>query len=601
MRFLRNLRNFCILAHIDHGKSTLADRLLEYTHTISRKNLLKKNQYLDNLEIERKRGITIKSHPIQMEYTTENKKYILNLIDTPGHVDFSYEVERSISACEGVLLLVDATKGIQAQTISKISLAVRKNKIIIPIINKIDLPTINLDNLKQEIRNLLKCDCKDILCISAKKGTGIKNVIYSLIHKIPAPLGNQNEPLQALIFDSVYNSFRGVQIYFRIINGKIYKGQKIKFLSSKKNYYANEIGVFKNTNISKNIISTGNVGYLIPGIKNPSEIQIGDTLTDAVNPTFQLIKGFKKKQPMLYAGIYPSQPNQYKSLKNSLEKLYLNDSSLFFRPETTSTFGLGFRCGFLGSLHMEIIKERLEKEYKLKVILTIPNVKYKMTLKNHEVKFITSPSTLPDKKNIWFFEEPYVRANIITKYEFLGPVIELVLNRRGKLLFQRYLTANQIELLFELPFSEIIMDFSETLKSLSKGYASFNYEYINYKQSDLVKINILINRKLIDAFSMLIERKKALTFAKKICNNLSKLIPKKQFEIPIQATIEKKVVCRINIKPLRKDVTAKCYGGDISRKRKLLEKQKIGKNKMRIIGNLSLPKSTYISILKLNK
>ncbi|MGX7638199.1 translation elongation factor 4 [Candidatus Karelsulcia muelleri] len=595
---MRFIRNFCILAHIDHGKSTLADRLLEYTHTISRKKILKTNQYLDNLEIERKRGITIKSHPIQMEYTTENKKYILNLIDTPGHVDFSYEVERSISACEGVLLLVDATKGIQAQTISKISLAVRKQKIIIPIINKIDLPTINIDNLKKEIINLLKCNCKDILCISAKKGTGIKNVLYSLINKIPAPNGNKNEPLQALIFDSVYNSFRGVQIYFRIINGKIYKGQKIKFLSNNKNYYANEIGVFKNTNISKNIISTGNVGYLIPGIKNPSEIKIGDTLTDAVNPNFQLIKVFKKKKPRVYAGIYPSQPNQYKSLKNSLEKLYLNDSSLFFRPETTSTFGLGFRCGFLGSLHMEIIKERLEKEYNLKVILTIPNVKYKITLKNHEVKFITSPSTLPDKKNILFFEEPYVITNIITKSEFLGPVIELVLNRRGKLLFQRYLTANKIELLFELPFSEIIMDFYDKLKSISKGYASFNYESINYKKSDLVKINILINRKLIDAFSMLIERKKALTFAKKICNNLSKLIPKKQFEIPIQATIEKKVVCRINIKPFRKDVISKCYGGDISRKRKLLEKQKIGKKKLRIIGNLSLPKSTYISIFK---
>ncbi|UOQ38137.1 Elongation factor 4 [Candidatus Karelsulcia muelleri] len=595
---MRFIRNFCILAHIDHGKSTLADRLLEYTHTISRQNILKKNQYLDNLEIERKRGITIKSHPIQMEYTTENKKYILNLIDTPGHVDFSYEVERSISACEGVLLLVDATKGIQAQTISKISLAVRKQKIIIPIINKIDLPTINIDNLKKEIINLLKCNWKDILCISAKKGTGIKKVLYSLINKIPAPNGNKNEPLQALIFDSVYNSFRGVQIYFRIINGKIYKGQKIKFLSNNKNYYANEIGVFKNTNISKNILSTGNVGYLIPGIKNPSEIKIGDTLTDAVNPNFKLIKVFKKKQPRVYAGIYPSKPNQYKSLKNSLEKLYLNDSSLFFRPETTSTFGLGFRCGFLGSLHMEIIKERLEKEYNLKVILTIPNVKYKITLKNHEVKFITSPSTLPDKKNILFFEEPYVITNIITKSEFIGPVIELVLNRRGKLLFQRYLTANKIELLFELPFSEIIMDFYDKLKSISKGYASFNYESINYKKSDLVKINILINRKLIDAFSMLIERKKALTFAKKICNNLSKLIPKKQFEIPIQATIEKKVVCRINIKPFRKDVISKCYGGDISRKRKLLEKQKIGKKKLRIIGNLSLPKSTYISIFK---
>ncbi|MGX7590244.1 translation elongation factor 4 [Candidatus Karelsulcia muelleri] len=595
---MRFIRNFCILAHIDHGKSTLADRLLEYTHTISRKNILKKTQYLDNLEIERKRGITIKSHPIQMEYTTENKKYILNLIDTPGHVDFSYEVERSISACEGVLLLVDATKGIQAQTISKIALAVRKQKIIIPIINKIDLPTINIDNLKKELLNLLKCDWKDILCISAKKGTGIKKVLYSLINKIPSPLGNKNEPLQALIFDSVYNSFRGVLIYFRIINGKIYKGQKIKFLSSNKNYYANEIGVFKNTNISKNIITTGNVGYLIPGIKNPSEIKIGDTLTDAGNPNFKLIKVFEKKKPMLYAGIYPSKPNQYKSLKNSLEKLYLNDSSLFFRPETTATFGLGFRCGFLGSLHMEIIKERLEKEYNLKLILTIPNVKYKITLKNNEVKFITSPSTLPDMKNIWLFEEPYIRANIITKYEFIGPVIELVLNRRGKLLFQRYFPANKIELLFELPFSEIIMDFSEKLNSLSQGYADFNYESITYKKSDLVKINIIINRKLIDAFSMLIERKKALTFAKKICNNLSKLIPKKQFEIPIQATIEKKVVCRINIKPLRKDVISKCYGGDISRKRKLLEKQKIGKKKLRIIGNLSLPKSTYISILK---
>ncbi|MGX6961062.1 MAG: translation elongation factor 4 [Candidatus Karelsulcia muelleri] len=597
---MKYIRNFCILAHIDHGKSTLADRLLESTNTISRKNIRKQNQYLDNLEIERKRGITIKSHPIQMEYTIENQTYILNLIDTPGHVDFSYEVERSLSACEGVLLLVDATKGIQAQTLAKISLAVKTKKIIIPIINKIDLPSLNLEDLKKEMCYFLKCNLPDILCISAKTGLGIKELIYNLIKKIPAPLGNKKDHLQALIFDSVYNSFRGVQISFRIINGEIYKGQKLKFLSNNNQYYAHEIGIFKNTNISKQKISTGNVGYLIPGIKNPSEIQIGDTLTDATNTNSKALNVFKNKQPILYAGIYPTNPKKYKDLKTSLEKLHLNDSSLFFIPENTDTFGLGFRCGFLGSLHMEIIKERLEKEYHLKVILTIPNVIYKITLKNQDVKLINSPKSLPDKNKIAYFEEPYVIANIFTRYEFLGPIIDLVIHKRGKLLDQRYLSNYKIVLVFEIPFSEIIIDFYDSIKSLSKGYAYFNYEKIHYKKSDLVKINFLINRIVIDAFSILIERSKSLILAKKICNNLYNVIPKKQVEIPIQATIDNKVVVRMNIKPIRKDVTSKCYGGDISRKRKLLEKQKIGKQKMRLIGNLGLPKSIIRSVLTIN-
>ncbi|MGX7591243.1 translation elongation factor 4 [Candidatus Karelsulcia muelleri] len=594
---MKYIRNFCILAHIDHGKSTLADRLLEYTNTISRKKIRTKNQYLDNLEIERKRGITIKSHPIQMEYTIENKKYILNLIDTPGHVDFSYEVERSIYACEGVLLLVDATKGIQSQTISKISLALKTKKIIIPIINKIDLPSLNLEDLKKEMCYFLKCNLHDILCISAKQGIGIKELIYNLIKKIPSPLGNKKDNLQALIFDSVYNSFSGVQIYFRIINGEIYKGQKLKFLSNQKQYYAHEIGILKNTNISKNKISTGNVGYLIPGIKNPSEIKIGDTLTDATNPNYKALHVFKTKKPILYAGIYPTNQNQYKYLKTSLEKLHLNDSSLFFIPENTETFGLGFRCGFLGSLHMEIIKERLEKEYNLKVILTIPNVGYKITLKNKDVKLINSPKSLPDKNQIAYFEEPYVKTNIFTRYEFIGPIIDLVINKRGKLLDQRYLSNYKIVLVFEIPFSEIIIDFYDSIKSLSKGYAYFKYENIHYKKSDLVKINFLINRRVIDAFSILIERSKSLSLAKKICNNLYNVIPNKQFEIPIQATIDNKVVFRMNIKPIRKDVTSKCYGGDISRKRKLLEKQKIGKKNMRLIGNIFLPKSIIRSVL----
>ncbi|MGX7592925.1 translation elongation factor 4 [Candidatus Karelsulcia muelleri] len=594
---MKYIRNFCIIAHIDHGKSTLADRLLEYTNTISREKIRKNNQYLDNLEIERKRGITIKSHPIQMEYTLDKKKYILNLIDTPGHVDFSYEVERSLSVCEGVLLVVDATKGIQSQTISKISLAVKTKKRIIPIINKIDLPSMNLEYLKKEMCYLLKCKLQDILCISAKQGKGIKEVISNLIQKIPDPLGNKKDNLQALIFDSVYNSFSGVQLYFRIINGEIYKGQKIKFLSNQKQYYANEIGILKNKNISRNKLSTGNVGYLIPGIKNPSEIQIGDTLTDAKKPNYKALNVFKKKQPILYAGIYPKNQKKYKDLKTSLEKLYLNDSSLFFCPENTDTFGLGFRCGFLGSLHMEIIKERLEKEYNLKVILTIPNVRYKITLKNKDVQLINSPKSLPDKNKISYFEEPYVKTKIFIRYEFIGTIIDLVLQKRGKLLYQRYLSPSNIVLVFELPCSEIIIDFYDSIKSLSKGYAYIKYENIHYKKSDLVQINFLINRRVLDAFSLLTARNKALSLAKKICNNLYNVIPKKQFEIPIQATIDNKVVCRMNIKPLRKNVTYKCAGGDISRKRKLLAKQKLGKKTLRLIGNMVLPKSIIRSVL----
>ncbi|MGX7592652.1 translation elongation factor 4 [Candidatus Karelsulcia muelleri] len=597
---MKYIRNFCIIAHIDHGKSTLADRLLEYTNTISRQQIIKQNQYLDNLEIERQRGITIKSHPIQMEYTLENKQYILNLIDTPGHVDFSYEVERSISACEGVLLLVDATKGIQAQTIAKIALAVKTHKIIIPIINKIDLPSLNLDSLKKEMCYLLKCNRHDILCLSAKQGIGIKELIDHLIHKIPAPLGKKTDKLQALIFDSVYNSFRGVQIYFRIINGEIYKGQQLKLLSNNKQYYAHEIGILKNTTISKTKLSTGNVGYLIPGIKKPSEIQIGDTLTDATNPHDKALNVFQNKPPILYAGIYPTHPNQYKSLKTSLDKLHVNDASLFFIPEKTETFGLGFRCGFLGSLHMDIIKERLEKEYHLKVILTRPHVIYKINLTNKDVKLINSPQSLPDKTQIASLEEPYVNMHIVTRYEFMGPIIDLVIHKRGKWLDQRYLSHDKICLVFEMPLSEIIIDFYESMNSLSKGYAYLNYDHIHYKKADLVKITFLINRRVIDAFSILRERSQSFRLAQTICNHLYHVIPKKHVEIPIQATIDNQVVCRINIKPLRKDVTSKCYGGDISRKRKLLDKQKRGKKHMSRRGNSLVPKAIIRSVLTSN-
>ncbi|YCJ94264.1 MAG: translation elongation factor 4 [Candidatus Karelsulcia muelleri] len=596
---MNNIRNFCIIAHIDHGKSTLADRLLEFTKTISIKE--KKNQLLDSLEIERERGITIKSHPIQMEYKYKKKKYLLNLIDTPGHVDFTYEVSRSISACEGALLIIDATKSIQSQTISNLELALASNLTIIPIINKIDLPYSNIELVKLEIIELLNCHKNDILCTSAKKGIGIKSIIDSIIKKIPSPKGDINLPLQAIIFDSIYNPFRGVQTYFRIKNGMLKTGQKIKFMSTNIVYNVEEIGIFKLKNLKKKIIHAGNVGYLIAGIKNPSEIKVGDTLTDAINPAKNPIDGFEEVKPMLFAGFFPRKKEKYEEFRFSLEKLSLNDSSLSFTPETSYTLGSGLRCGFLGLLHMEIIKERLEREYNIDVIPTIPNVHYKVFLKNNLNFLINNPSDFPEKNKLEKIEEPYIRANIITIPQFIGKIIQLCIEKRGIIMNQTYITKTRVELIFELPFSEIIFDFYDKLKTISKGYASFDYSHLEYRKSDIVKIEIIINGKIVDAFSTLVHRTNSFLIGKKICYNLSKIIPKHQFEIPIQASIGKKIIYRETIKSLRKNVIYKCYGGDFTRKRKLLEKQKKGKKKMKTFGKVEIPKSAFISILKSSK
>lgn len=593
---MNNIRNFCIIAHIDHGKSTLADRLLEFTKTISIKE--KKNQLLDSLEIERERGITIKSHPIQIEYKYKKKKYLLNLIDTPGHVDFTYEVSRSISACEGALLIIDATKSIQSQTISNLELALASNLTIIPIINKIDLPYSNIELVKLEIIELLNCHKNDILCTSAKKGIGIKSIIDSIIKKIPSPKGDINLPLQAIIFDSIYNPFRGVQTYFRIKNGMLKTGQKIKFMSTNIVYNVEEIGIFKLKNLKKKILNAGNVGYLIAGIKNPSEIKVGDTLTDAINPAKNPIEGFEEVKPMLFAGFFPLKKEKSEEFRFSLEKLSLNDSSLSFIPETSYALGSGFRCGFLGFLHMEIIQERLEREYNIDVITTIPNGHYKVFLKNNLNFLINNPSDFPEKNKLEKIEEPYIRANIITIPQVIGKIIQLCIEKRGILMNQTYITKTRVELIFELPFSEIIFDFYDKLKTISKGYASFDYSHLEYRKSDIVKIEIIINGKIVDAFSTLVHRTNSFFIGKKICYNLSKIIPKHQFEIPIQASIGKKIIYRETIKSLRKNVISKCYGGDFTRKRKLLEKQKKGKKKMKTFGKVEIPKSAFISILK---
>ncbi|ADM89858.1 GTP-binding protein LepA [Candidatus Karelsulcia muelleri CARI] len=593
------IRNFCIIAHIDHGKSTLADRLLEFTNTISRKE--KKNQLLDSMDIERERGITIKSHPIQMEYSYNEKKYILNLIDTPGHVDFSYEVSRSISACEGALLIIDATQSIQSQTISNLYLALSKDLTIIPIINKIDLPNSNIELVKNDIIELLGCNKDDIICTSAKKGIGIKNILDSIISRIPAPKGDIKLPLQAIIFDSIYNPFRGVQTYFRIKNGTLKTGQKIKFMSTNNVYNVEEIGIFKLKNLKKKILNAGNVGYLIAGIKNPSEVKVGDTLTEVKNPAKKPIGGFKEVKPMLFAGIYPIENEKYKELRIAIEKLHLNDSSLSFTPETSYALGTGFRCGFLGMLHMEIIKERLEREYNIDVITTLPNVHYNAYLKKSSKNplLINNPYDLPDKNQLEKIEEPYIKAYIITIAQYIGGIMQLCIEKRGVIKNQSYITNNRVELIFELPLSEIIFDFYDKLKTISKGYASFDYTHLEYRKSDMVKIDILINGKIVDALSTLVHIKNSFSIGKKICNNLSKIIPKQQFEIPIQAAIGKKIISRETIRSLRKNVISKCYGGDVTRKRKLLEKQKKGKKKMRTIGFVDIPQSAFISILKL--
>lgn len=597
---MENIRNFCIVAHIDHGKSTLADCLLDYTGTIGERQ--KREQLLDNMDLERERGITIKSHAIQMEFQKDGKTYILNLIDTPGHVDFSYEVSRSIAACEGALLVVDASQSIQAQTISNLYLALENDLEIIPVLNKVDLPSANVESVSDDIVSLLGCEHEDIITASAKTGLGVQNIIETILRKIPPPKGNTKGPLQALIFDSVFNPFRGVETYFRIINGKISKGDKVKFMSTNKSYEVDEIGVLKLDKHPRPYLSAGNVGYLITGIKQAREVKVGDTITHYDNPTMQAVEGFEDVKPMVFAGIYPVSSEDFEVLRNSMEKLQLNDASLQFIPESSNALGFGFRCGFLGMLHLEIIQERLEREFGMVVITTVPNVSYHAYTKKNPDKpiLVNNPSDLPDPSSLDRIEEPYIRASIITKTEFVGNIIKLCIDKRGIISNQVYLTPERIELTFELPLAEIVFDFYDRLKTTSKGYASFDYYTTGLRESKLVKIDILLNGNQVDALSALIHASNAYKIGKKICEKLQKLIPRQQFDIPIQAAIGSKIIARETVKALRKDVTAKCYGGDITRKRKLLEKQKAGKKKMRQVGNVEIPQKAFMSILKLN-
>jgi len=597
---MKHIRNFCIIAHIDHGKSTLADRLLDFTGSVTERE--KKEQLLDNMDLERERGITIKSHAIQMEYTYEGQPYILNLIDTPGHVDFSYEVSRSIAACEGALLVVDAAQSIQAQTISNLYLALENDLEIIPVLNKVDLPSANPEEVTDDIVDLLGCRAEEVIPASAKTGIGIEEILKAIIERVPAPSGTVDEPLQALVFDSVYNPFRGVETYFRVINGEIKKGQKIKFVATGKSYYADEVGTLKLTQHPRNSIKAGDVGYLITGIKDAREVKVGDTITDAVNPTKNAIAGFEDVKPMVFAGIYPVDTEDFEELRSSMEKLQLNDASLVFTPESSAALGFGFRCGFLGMLHMEIIQERLEREFDMTVITTVPNVSYHaFTRKNPDVPLIVNnPSDLPDPSTIDRVEEPYIKATIITKADFVGNVMSLCIEKRGQITNQTYLTTERVELNFDMPLAEIVFDFYDRLKTVSKGYASFDYTPIGMRVSKLVRVDILLNAQPVDALSALIHADNAANIGKRMCEKLKELIPRQQFDIPIQAAIGAKIISRETIKALRKDVTAKCYGGDISRKRKLLEKQKKGKKRMRQVGNVEIPQQAFMAVLKLN-
>ena len=595
---MKNIRNFCIIAHIDHGKSTLADRLLEYTNTVSQREL--QAQVLDDMDLEKERGITIKSHAIQMDYMYKGEKYVLNLIDTPGHVDFSYEVSRSIAACEGALLIVDAAQGIQAQTISNLYLALEHDLEIIPIMNKIDLPSAEPELVKDQIVDLLGCKREEIMSASGKTGQGVHEILAAIVERIPSPKGDENGPLQALIFDSVFNSFRGIIAYFRIYNGVLKKGDKVKFVNTGMEYSADEIGVLRLKQEPRDVVKTGDVGYIISGIKEAREVKVGDTITTVANPCKEAIKGFEDVKPMVFAGIYPVDTEDFEELRYSMEKLQLNDASLTWEPESSAALGFGFRCGFLGMLHMEIVQERLEREFNMTVITTVPNVSYIAYKTNGEVITVNNPSDLPDPAQIDYVEEPYIKANIITKSEFIGPVMSLCIEKRGQIVTQNYLTADRVELVFEMPLGEVVFDFFDRLKSISKGYASFDYHPIGMKQSDLVKLDILLNGEQVDALSALIHRSNAYEFGKKICEKLKELIPRQQFEIPIQAAIGAKIIARETIRAMRKDVTAKCYGGDISRKRKLLEKQKEGKKRMKQVGSVEIPQSAFMAVLKLN-
>jgi GTP-binding protein LepA len=597
---MKNIRNFCIIAHIDHGKSTLADRLLDFTGAVTERE--KQDQLLDNMDLERERGITIKSHAIQMEYLHEGETYVLNLIDTPGHVDFSYEVSRSIAACEGALLIVDAAQSIQAQTISNLYLALENDLEIIPVLNKIDLPSANPEEVTDDIVDLLGCAPEEVIPASAKTGLGIQEILTAIIDRVPAPKGSTKEPLQALIFDSVYNPFRGVETYFRVLNGTIKKGQKIQFIATQKKYFADEIGTLKLKQEPKKEIAAGDVGYLITGIKEAKEVKVGDTITDPENPTQEAIEGFEEVKPMVFAGIYPVDTEDYEELRASMEKLQLNDASLIFFPESSAALGFGFRCGFLGMLHLEIIQERLEREFDMTVITTVPNVSYQaFTKKNpNDVLWVNNPSDLPDPSGLDRVEEPYIKASIITKSEYVGNVMSLCIEKRGQITNQTYLTTERVELTFDMPLAEIVFDFYDRLKTVSKGYASFDYSPIGLRPSKLVKVDVLLNANQVDALSALVHADNAYSIGKKMCEKLRELIPRQQFDIPIQAAIGAKIISRETIKALRKDVTAKCYGGDITRKRKLLEKQKKGKKKMRQVGSVEIPQEAFMAVLKLN-
>jgi GTP-binding protein LepA len=595
---MKHLRNFCIIAHIDHGKSTLADRLIEFTNTVQKRDMM--NQLLDDMDLERERGITIKSHAIQMQYPKDGELYTLNLIDTPGHVDFSYEVSRSIAACEGALLIVDASQGIEAQTISNLYLAINHDLEIIPVLNKIDLPGAMPDDVSDQIIDLIGCKKEDIIHASGKEGIGIQDILDAVIARIPAPKGDPEAPLQALIFDSTFNSYRGIEVIFRVYNGEIRKGDRVKFMNTGKEYFADEIGTLGLEQEPKSIIKTGDVGYLISGIKEAKEVKVGDTITQVANPCMKAIQGFEEVKPMVFAGIYPVETSEFEDLRDAMEKLQLNDASLVWEPETSMALGFGFRCGFLGMLHMEIVQERLEREFDMTVITTVPSVKFKVLTTAGEEQWVSAPSELPEPNLIDIVEEPYIKAQIITKSEYTGVIMSLCMDKRGILKNQIYLTTDRVELTFDMPLSEVVFDFFDRLKTISRGYASLDYEYKGYEPGYMVKLDIMLNGEKVDALSAIVHRDKAYDWGKRLCEKLRELLPRQQFEIAIQAAIGQKIIARETVKALRKDVLAKCYGGDISRKRKLLEKQKKGKKRMRQVGNVEIPQEAFMAVLKLD-
>ena len=595
---MKNIRNFCIIAHIDHGNSTLADRLIEFTNTVQKRDMM--NQLLDDMDLERERGITIKSHAIQMQYPKDGEVYTFNLIDTPGHVDFSYEVSRSIAACEGALLIVDASQGIEAQTISNLYLAINHDLEIIPVLNKIDLPGAMPDEVSDQIIDLIGCKKEDIIHASGKEGIGIQDILDAVVSRVPAPKGEPTEPLQALIFDSTFNSYRGIEVIFRVYNGEIKKGDRVKFMNTGKEYFADEIGTLGLEQEPKSIIKTGDVGYLISGIKEAKEVKVGDTISHVANPCKAAIQGFEEVKPMVFAGIYPVETSEFEDLRDAMEKLQLNDASLVWEPETSAALGFGFRCGFLGMLHMEIVQERLEREFDMTVITTVPSVKFKVLTTAGETQWVSAPSELPEPNLINVIEEPYIKAQIITKSEYTGVIMSLCMDKRGILVNQIYLTTDRVELTFDMPLSEVVFDFFDRLKTISRGYASLDYEYKGYEPGYMVKLDIMLNGEKVDALSAIVHRDKAYDWGKRLCEKLRELLPRQQFEIAIQAAIGQKIIARETVKALRKDVLAKCYGGDISRKRKLLEKQKKGKKRMRQVGNVEIPQEAFMAVLKLD-